>query len=253
MPAGSGVGSVLRAEVETTLDGTTVIALLPSKVKTEGRKAERIEVLGTPTRGPDVNVVLAGKASRQRDGASDGRRPSKDRARRNRTGERPDAPRSDTAETPVRGRRPSGPRREGTRTAPRRDGPRRITPSSTYRNAALATLRPEQLPVAEQLLRGGIPAVRHAIEEQNSRARADGRTEVTPEPLLAMAEQLLPVINLAAWKDRAAAARAAGRDVPLRELRSIVAAGSTVTLDDEGTEMASALRTSLDERRHGFA
>ncbi len=56
------------------------------------------------------------------------------------------------------------------------------------------------------------------------------------------------MINLASWKDRAAAARAAGKDVPLRELRSIVASASTVTLDDEGTEMATALRTALDQR-----
>ena len=102
--------------------------------------------------------------------------------------------------------------------------------------------------MAEQLLRGGIPAVRQAIEEQNARARADNRPEVTPGPLLAMAEQLLPLINLATWKDRASVARAAGKDVPLRELRSIVASASTVTLDEEGTEMASALRTSLDQR-----
>ena len=102
--------------------------------------------------------------------------------------------------------------------------------------------------MAEQLLRGGIPAVRQAIEEQNARARADGRPEVTPGPLLAMAEQLLPVINLATWKDRASVARAAGKDVPLRELRSIVASSSTVTLDEEGSEMATALRASLDQR-----
>ena len=63
-----------------------------------------------------------------------------------------------------------------------------------------------------------------------------------------MAEQLLPVINLATWKDRASVARAAGKDVPLRELRSIVASSSTVTLDEEGSEMATALRTSLTER-----
>ena len=63
-----------------------------------------------------------------------------------------------------------------------------------------------------------------------------------------MAEQLLPVINLATWKDRASVARAAGKDVPLRELRSIVASSSTVTLDEEGSEMAAALRTSLDQR-----
>src|SRR5580704_13710089 len=145
-------------------------------------------------------------------------------------------------------RRRSGPARPGGRESGGRDHPRRPAPSNTYRNAALATLPPEQLPVAEQLLKGGIPAVRQAIEEQNSRARAESRPEVTPEPLLALAEQLLPTINLASWKDRAAAARAAGKDVPLRELRSIVASASTVTLDDEGVEMAASLRTALDQR-----
>ncbi|MGA8725445.1 MAG: hypothetical protein WB565_10410, partial [Acidimicrobiales bacterium] len=59
VPAGAGVGAVLRAEVETNLDGTTVTALLPLKTKTDGRSAERIEVLGSPKPGPDVNVVLA--------------------------------------------------------------------------------------------------------------------------------------------------------------------------------------------------
>jgi hypothetical protein len=102
--------------------------------------------------------------------------------------------------------------------------------------------------VAEQLLRGGIPAVRQAIEEQNTRARAEGRPEVTPGPLLALAEELRPLITLATWKDRASVARTAGKDIPLRELRSIVASASTVTLDEEGTELASALRSALDQR-----
>jgi hypothetical protein len=102
--------------------------------------------------------------------------------------------------------------------------------------------------VAEQLLRGGIPAVRAAIEEQNTRARADGRSEVTPGPLLALAEELLPVVNLAVWKDRASAAQVAGKDTPLRELRSIVAAASTVTLDDEGRQLSTSLRATLDQR-----
>ena len=117
-----------------------------------------------------------------------------------------------------------------------------------FRNAALAELRPEQLPVAEQLLRGGIPSVRQAIQEQNARARAEGRPEVTEAPLMAMAEELRPIINLATWKDRASVARNAGKDTPLRELRSIVASASTVTLDEEGTEMVTSLRTSLTER-----
>ena len=79
VPAGTTVGTVLRAEVETTLDGTTVTALLAPKGKAAPKPVDRIEVLGTPQKGPDVNVVLAGKGKRRRDddGDRDGsRRPS---------------------------------------------------------------------------------------------------------------------------------------------------------------------------------
>jgi hypothetical protein len=248
------VGSVLRAEVETTLDGTTVTALITPKGK-EVRTVQTIEVLGAPQRGPDVNVVLASKSKRRRDERPDGsrdgaRRPSSEGSDRRPRSENGRRTRTDPSRSGEEGgpRKRTGPARPGSRDSHGRDNPRRLAPSSTYRNAALATLKPEELPVAEQLLRGGIPAVRHAIEEQNSRARAEDRPEVTPGPLLTMAESLLPVLNLATWKDRASVARAAGKDVPLRELRSIVASSSTVTLDEEGTEMAAALRTSLDQR-----
>ena len=187
--------------METTLDGTTVTALLPTKVKSDGRSANGSKCSAPPRAGPDVNVVLAGKPRRRRDERSDGasergrrpsdRRPGAERVSGDRAtgrGRGGSGPPSD--EGP--GRRRTGPARPGARAATRRDGPRRLVPSSTFRNAALATLRPEQLPVAEQLLRGGIPAVRHAIEEQNGRARAEGRPEVTPGPLLALAEELLP-------------------------------------------------------------
>jgi hypothetical protein len=148
--------------------------------------------------------------------------------------------------------RPPRSERSGTGTRPARperaDRPRRLQTVSTHRNGALAELRPEQLPVAEQLLRGGIPAVRGAIEEQNARARAEGRAEVSADPLLTMAEELLPRMNLASWKDRAVAARNAGKDAPLREVRSVVASASTVTLDDEGREMVGTLRDALQNR-----
>jgi hypothetical protein len=261
VPTGAGVGTVLRAEVETTLDGTTVTALLPLKAKTDGRSAERIEVLGSPKRGPDVNVVLAPSSRRRRESGPDSRgesrRPRREgaprregSARRGPEGSRGrDAGSARDGDRGDRGdRRRSGPARTGAEEAPARGRTRRPAPSTTYRNAALATLKPEQLPVAEQLLRGGIPAVRQAIEEQNARARAEDRPEVTPGPLLALAEELRPVVNLATWKDRASVARNAGKDVPLRELRSIVASASTVSLDEEGTEMATALRNALDER-----
>jgi len=102
--------------------------------------------------------------------------------------------------------------------------------------------------VAEQLLRGGIPAVRQAIEEQNTRATSEGRPPVSPEPLLAMAEELLPKMSLASWKDRAVAVRGAGKEAPLREVRSVVSGASTVALDEEGRALQSALREALEGR-----
>jgi hypothetical protein len=130
----------------------------------------------------------------------------------------------------------------------RRERPRRAEPVTTHRNAALAALSPEQIPVAEQLLRGGIPAVRQAIDEQNTRARSEGRAEVSPQPLLTMAEELQPRMSLASWKDRAVALSSAGRETPLREMRSVVAGASTVSLDEEGRALVTALREALDAR-----
>ena len=154
--------------------------------------------------------------------------------------------RAERAAGTLRGERVARPDR-GARSE-RTERPRRLQQVTTNRNAALAELRPEELPVAEQLLRGGIPAVRQAIADQNTRARAEGRAEVSADPLLAMAEQLLPRMNLASWKDRAVAARNAGKDAPLREVRSVVTAASTVTLNDEGRELVAALRASLESR-----
>jgi hypothetical protein len=117
--------------------------------------------------------------------------------------------------------------------------------STVHRNALLATLGPEQIPVAEQLLRGGIPAVRRALAEQRGK-QPDGPTN--DEPLLAMAEQLVPAVNLASWKDRAVAARGEGGQLRLGELRSVVAAARAVTLDDEGRVLARTLHEMLDRR-----
>ena len=118
----------------------------------------------------------------------------------------------------------------------------------THRNAAMAEMRPEEVPVAEQLLRGGLPAVRQAIDAQNAAARQEGMPPIAAESLLATAERLLPAVNLATWKDRASAAQAAGRELRLRELRAVVTASRTVVLDPEARAMARALQESLDQR-----
>ncbi|MGH9063230.1 MAG: hypothetical protein ACRD0L_04525, partial [Acidimicrobiales bacterium] len=129
-----------------------------------------------------------------------------------------------------------------------RRGPHRLSPANTYRSVALAALLPEQRPVAEQILRGGLPAVRQAIEAQNASARAEGRAEVRADALLAMAEELLPGLKAAVWRDRAEAAVAAGDDLALRDLRSVVAGADAAARDDGSRLLAAQLREAMDRR-----
>ncbi len=250
IPAGSGVGAVLRAEVETGLEGIEIVALSPVKPAGSPEKTEgRIEVRGTPRRAPDVSVVLApGSGKRRRDDRDD------------RNGERRGGRRGEEGNGEGRrgrsdgGRGVAGPRRPGGRRSAEGDarpsrGERPAVPTSTvHRNAMLAGLRPEQIPVAEQLLRGGLQAVRQAIDAQNATAKAAGKPPVSSDALLAMAEELLPVVRLADWKDRASVAQSAGKDYRLRELRAVVASSRTVILDDEGRALAKVLQESLDQR-----
>jgi hypothetical protein len=264
VPAGEAVGSVLRADVEVGLDGIEILALSPAKPARSPEKTEgRIEVRGTPKRAPDVSVVLA-PGSRRRDDDERRDRRSGRRGPDGERGERGDRPprseraersersdRSERAERPRGGsgtRRPAG-RRPGDAEGRPSRGERPSMPTSTvHRNAMLADLRPEQIPVAEQLLRGGLQAVRQAIDAQNAAAKTSGKPPASSAALLAMAEELLPGVRLADWKDRATVAQTAGKDYRLRELRAVVAASRTVNLDEEGRALAKSLQESLDQR-----
>jgi len=252
VPSGEAVGSVLRAEVEVGLEGIEIVSLSPAKAARSPEKSEgRIEVRGTPKRAPDVSVILApGSGKRRRDEEEGGERRER-RGRPEGEGARPEGARREGRDERARGggpRRPGG-RRPGEGEGRPARGERPVAPTSTvHRNAMLAALRPEQIPVAEQLLRAGLQAVRQAIDAQNATAKAAGKPPVAADALLAMADELLPTVRLADWKDRASAAQTAGKDYRLRELRAVVAASRTVNLDDEGRAMAKALQESLDQR-----
>jgi hypothetical protein len=257
VPPGEAVGAVLRADVEIGLEGIEVLSLTSAKPARSPEKTEgRIEVKGTPKRAPDVSVILApGSDKRRRDRDDDGERRDRRGANRRSPG---GEGRSDErgGERPARGGSGggSGPRRPSARRPGEGDGrpargERPVAPTSTvHRNAMLAALRPEQIPVAEQLLRGGLQAVRQAIEAQNTSNKAAGKPPVASDALLGIADELLPVVRLADWKDRASVAQTAGKEYRLRELRAVVAASRTVNLDEEGRTMAKALQESLDQR-----
>ncbi|HEX4126463.1 MAG TPA: hypothetical protein VHX67_02660 [Acidimicrobiales bacterium] len=257
VPAGEAVGAVLRADVEIGLEGIEILSLSSAKPARSPEKTEgRIEVKGTPRRAPDVSVILApGSDKRRRDRDDDGER----RDRRGGGNRRGPGGGGEGRGDERGGDRPpggaGGPRRPGARRPGEGDdgrparGERPVAPTSTvHRNAMLAALRPEQIPVAEQLLRGGLQAVRQAIEAQNTSNKAVGKPPVASDALLGMADELLPVVRLADWKDRASVAQTSGKDYRLRELRAVVAASRTVNLDDEGRTMAKALQESLDQR-----
>jgi len=153
------------------------------------------------------------------------------------------APRS---ERPARGARPE--RSGRPERSERPSGPQQPPMTTTHRNALLATLSPEQLPVAEQLLRGGMPAVRGAVELQNKNASAQGRPTVDAVTIERIAEDLLKSTNLALWKDRAGGAIGAGRELRLRDLRAVVTSAKTVSLDDESRTQLKELQVSLSAR-----
>ncbi|HSN03220.1 MAG TPA: hypothetical protein VLS91_07025, partial [Acidimicrobiales bacterium] len=242
VPGGAVVGNVYRADVEQYMEGMEVLSVMaPKSASPLDPRNERIELIPVAKSGPDVIVTYApkGRGPRRdgregaREGGRDAGRPAGRDARRSgprADGETRERPRRDGAPRPVGAERSERPARSGSARGERpvRGGarpPRRDRPSgpiappvtTTHRNALLATLSPEQLPVAEQLLRGGMPAVRTAVAEQNKNATAQGRPTVDPVTIDRIAEDLLGRTNLAMWKDRAAGAIGAGKELRLRD------------------------------------
>lgn len=241
VPGGPQVGQVYRAEIDQFMEGIEVLSVAQAKTASPlDPKNERISILEKKSDGPDVTVTYAPKGrggSRPDDGD---RKPRRDGDRK---------PRREGADGAARTER--APRRDGDKRPPRgpRTGSLMVAPvTTTHRNAMLATLSAEQIPVAEQLLRGGIAAVRTAIAEQNKTLIAQSRPTIDPIIIERMAEDLVGRTNLAFWKDRAAGAIGAGKELKLRDLRAVVTAAKTITHDEDSRAMLKELQTSLNER-----
>jgi hypothetical protein len=265
VPGGAHVGDVLRAEIDGYLDQMSVVAILPPRAPR--REPERLELHGAGSDRPLVTTTLV----RER---SDDRRPPGrrgDRRERTERGGRGDRGDRERREGPGRrergerdrgrserdGRRPAGARQEGRHERPERPAPppieskpkpKRLRPGKVHRTALLEAVSPEQRPIAEQLLQGGIPSVRQAIEKQNEALRAEGKTEVKADQLLRVAEELRQRAAAAVWRDRAEAAIAAVDELDLRDLRSVVNAAGDAGRDEEARALAAQLREALANR-----
>jgi hypothetical protein len=259
LPAGAKIGDVLRAEADFDIEGITVVGV--EAPKQTRREPERLEIIGPKRDEQLVTTTLVGKRGRSddrrggregrddRDGGPGRRGPRRDRDERS---ARP--PRDDAA--PRRASRAGGdrpPRRERSARPPRpepepRPKAKRLRAGRVHRNEVMASLPEEQKPIAEQVLRGGIPAVRQAVDKQNEQAKASGAPEIKADGVVSIAEQLLPRLRAAEWHDKADAALAEVDEVSLTDLRSVVVAADRDARDEVTRPLADQLREALSRR-----
>ena len=245
LPAGSKVGEVLRADADFAMDGIDIVAVLPPKAAR--KEPERLVVVGTKQDEPLITTQLApkGKGGGRRDRGDRG-----DRGDRPRGDRRNDRDRGDRGGDRSRGDRPGGDRSRGPRPdpVPERPKPKRLRPGRANRSAVLDELPVEHRPIAEQVLRGGVPAVREAIAKQNEQAKKENRPEIPSDQLVALAEELLPRLRAAEWLDKAQSALSDIDELDLRDLRSVVVAADRNTRDDESKALLEQLQAGLTRR-----
>ena len=239
VPSAASVSDVLRADVETDLDGTRVLLILPPKPKNE--RTGLLQILPSDKPFEPVTQKLAKKGGRggdRRGPRKEGRRPEGGRDRRDGAGgeERRDRPRRPFFETPPE--------------LPQRPKPKRVRAGRAHIDAVLSELPEAHRAIAEKVISGGVPAVRAAVQEQNKVAVAEGREKIPADGLVAIAEQLLPRLRVAEWRDRAQAAEKILDEIDLRDLRSIVVSADTLVAPDESTrDLTTRMKQALVVRQ----
>ena len=250
LPSGVAVGATLRVEVEQGLDGIEVLSVVGGRERHDD--AGRLEIIGS---GATFEPVIETRAKRQRgEGRRDDRRPRREGSgQRDRRRDRRDGDAGGTGEN--RRERPRRDDRRGPRftpppEVPQRPKPKRLRPGRANRNEVLAAIDEDRRPIAEVALQG-MAAVRKRVKEENAKIAESGGTPMPEASVLKMAEEMLPRLRVAEWRDRADAALRQLDNLDLRDLRSVVAAADDpiVTRDSSTRELADRLRVALRERQ----
>jgi hypothetical protein len=274
LPSDAKVGDELKVEVEQELDGINVLSVVAGREKhdpdlltllpVEREFQPVIETRAGRERGERPRRSDGDRRPRRDNAGGDGRRSDKpdgerrgdrdraktDRPPRERAGGDGARPRSREGRDAREGGRPPRERRGPSFTpppeVPQRPKPKRLRPGKAHRTAVLAELPPEQRAIAEVALEG-MGAVRTRLREDNERAVAEGRAAMPESSVMKMAEELLPTLRVAEWRDRAEAAKAQAAELDLRDLRSVVAAsGDPMVARDETTRaLADELKQVL--------
>lgn len=239
VPEGVSVGDVVKADADFTIDGIDILEVITSK--RVRKQPELLEIVGSGRDEPAVTTQLVERKGRRRDRDRDwnGDRDGDGDRRRRRDRSRGDGDRD-------RGDR--GDRRPRRERAPERPRPKRLRAGKAHRSQVLDALPAEHQPIAEQVLRGGIPAVREAIAKQNEQAKKENRPEIPQDQLVDLAEKLLPQLRAAEWRDRADAALAGIDEIDLRDLRSVIVAADSAGRDPEAMAIRDQIQEGLNRR-----
>jgi hypothetical protein len=213
------IGDVVRVEADFHLDGIEILEVFAPKVKKP--RSDLLELISRPVGDSELVTEVRARKGRDRDDRGSRRREPKGSERDQREPRRDHkAPRTD--------RKPRGDAK------PR---PTRLQPRRVHRDAAIAEIPEEHRPIADQLLHGGLPAVRSA-------AKGDPNAK----QIISIAEKLYPRLQTADWRDRAEAALADIDRLDLRDLRSVVVASDNGARDEETRALAAQLRENLTTR-----
>lgn len=231
-PADSEVGAQFRVDAEVELDGITILSVLPPKAEKK-KQVETLELIGRDDE-PLVTQQLAPKTRRDGDRKGRGKRDRKGRG----DGDRPrgGGRGGDRPRTPPKPKLPPKPK------------PPRLKAGRAHRDAVVAGLPEEQKPVAQEVIKGGLQAVRQAVATQNEQLSNEGKPTIDEGRMVALAEELLVKVRAAEWRDRAEAALEQATTVDVRDLRSVVTAADGAAKDDETRALAAQLRDALSTR-----
>lgn len=234
-PAESDVGSQFRVEAEFELEGITITNVLPDKEEPKAKGFEKLELLSSD----DEPLVTQQLSSKDRGGRD---RKGKKAKGKGKKGQGKGPPREGGKS------RGQGPQKPAKPKLPPKPKPPRLKAGRAHRDAVVADLPEEQKPVAEEVIKGGLQAVRQAVASQNEQAKAEGKPAIDEKRMVELAEQLLAKIRAAEWRDRAEAALEQAQTVDVRDLRSVVTAADGAAKDEESRALAAKLRDALAER-----
>ncbi|MCL4449162.1 MAG: hypothetical protein M1483_00635 [Actinobacteria bacterium] len=228
------VGDLFVANAEVGLDGITLVGIVPFQGKRPFK--EQLEIIG---KDEDKPLKQPNPSDKGRDEVNDKTGIKVGKSNRNK-GNRKTTPKPPNV-------RHNSSKRASSATTQRSD--RHTQADFIYKrtNQMLASLSLLEREIAKHLLSGGMPALRKAIEIHNVKPSSNIPPELPEEHLVAIAESLLPNLNMLRWIDRAEFVTNNPNQASLRDLKTLMASSSDLK-DEYAVTLVPQILTLLKNK-----